>query len=259
MTYDYSHVKLHGQPLQEHPRDLFIPPYALEIYLETFEGPLDVLLYLIKKQKLDLQDLPVLLITHQYLEYIEVLHTLHINLAADYLVMAATLAHMKSCLLLPKAPLEDEAEEADPRYELVAQLQAYEALKHATQSLDQQPRLERDCFVAQVDMQGMPATQPAQIHLQELIASMKHFIQKQNIHASHDIEPESISLEACTAHIIKELKYHKKRNFFQLIDANQGISGMIGCFLAVLHLNTSGQIKLLTTDHASQIYVSLMT
>tara|TARA_B100001094_G_scaffold332850_1_gene406856 strand:- start:314 stop:1090 length:777 start_codon:yes stop_codon:yes gene_type:complete len=258
MTYDFSQVKLHGEPLQEQPRDLFIPPHALEIYLEAFEGPLDVLLYLIKKQKLDLQDLPVLLITHQYLEYIEVLHTLNINLAGDYLVMAATLAHMKSCLLLPKEPLIED-EEADPRYQLIAQLQAYEALKQAAQSLHEQPRIERDCFVAQVDVQGVPKMKPAQIQLTDLIASMKHFIAQQKIDAAHEIEPEVISLETCIEHIITQLKYHKKRNFFQLIDANQGISGMIGCFLAVLQLNTSGQIKLLTTDHASQIYVSLMT
>ena len=259
MNYDFSQIKLHGQPLQEQPRDLFIPPNALEIDLEVFEGPLDVLLYLIKKQKLDLQDLPILLITHQYLEYIEVLHTLNINLAADYLVMAATLAQMKSCLLLPKEPLIEEEEEIDPRHQLVAQLKAYEAIKNTAKVLDEQPRLERDTFIAQIDVQGIAPIQPAQIELQDLVASMKNFIQKQLTHTAHEVEPEPITLEACMKQIIKQLKQHKKCNFFQLIDANQGISGMITSFLAILQLNASGQVRLLTAESVSQIDVSLMT
>ena len=261
MNYDISHVKVHGTPLtdtlKEPPRDLFIPPHALEIYLDIFEGPLDVLLYLIRKQKLDMNDLPILLIIDQYLEYVEILNTMHIDLAADYLVMAATLTHMKSCALFPK-PMIQPDDEHDPRQQLIEQLKAYQAIKHASEYLDQLPRIERDCFVANVDIQGDLSPKPSEISLQAMISSLKAFITKQQVHAVHHIESETISLDVCMNNIIHILRSYKKRNFLQLIDAKQGISGMITHFLAILQLNTSGRITLLTHENTSDICVSLI-
>src|SRR5690348_18062558 len=136
-----------GEPITELPRDLYIPPYALEVFLEAFEGPLDLLLYLIRRQNLDILDIPIAEITRQYVEYIELMQELRLELAADYLVMAAMLAEIKSRLLLPRPPVEEGLED-DPRAELVRRLQEYERFKKAAEDIDTLPRLERDIDVA---------------------------------------------------------------------------------------------------------------
>ena len=141
-----------GQPITEMPRDLYIPPQALEVFLEAFEGPLDMLLYLIRRQNLDILDIPIAEITRQYMRYIELMQVLQLELAGEYLLMAATLAEVKSRMLLPRVRDDENAEEADPRAELVRRLQEYERFKRAAEGIDRMPRLERDTWVASADL-----------------------------------------------------------------------------------------------------------
>src|ERR1700749_1646990 len=141
-----------GQPIIEMPRDLYIPPQALEVFLEAFEGPLDMLLYLIRRQNLDILDLPIAEIPRQYMRYIELMQVLQLELAGEYLLMAATLAEVKSRMLLPRMHSDDPAEEVDPRAELVRRLQEYERFKRAAENIDRMPRLERDTWVASADL-----------------------------------------------------------------------------------------------------------
>ena len=155
---------IYGQPMLELPEDLYIPPEALEIFLETFEGPLDLLLYLIRKQNMDILDIPIAAITQQYMEYVMMMKSLKLELAADYLVMAAMLAEIKSRMLLPKSPLADSEEEQDPRAELVKRLQIYEQMKKATEALSQLPQLDKEFFWASV-VQDQPQSVQTLPHL----------------------------------------------------------------------------------------------
>ncbi|MDX1656707.1 MAG: segregation/condensation protein A, partial [Candidatus Competibacteraceae bacterium] len=159
-----------GRSLTELPQDLYIPPHALEVFLEAFEGPLDLLLYLIKRQNLDILDIPVADITRQYMDYLALMEELRLELAAEYLVMAAWLAEIKSRLLLPRPPVE-EADEQDPRAELIRRLQQYERFKQAAEKLDALPRLERDIFAAGAAPDLAPATRiPPRVELADLLA-----------------------------------------------------------------------------------------
>src|ERR1700693_837419 len=173
---------VNGEPLTHLPRDLYIPPQALEIFLEAFEGPLDLLLYLIRRQNVDILNIPIAEITRQYTQYIELMQDLQLELAGEYLVMAATLAEIKSRMLLPRPPGAGELGEEDPRAELVRRLQEYERFKRAAPDIDQLPRLERDVWQARAELRDRPAVRALpQVTLQEMLVAFHEGAQREQL------------------------------------------------------------------------------
>jgi segregation and condensation protein A len=245
-----------GQPMQDMPSDLFIPPEALEVFLEAFEGPLDLLLYLIRKQKLDVVDLPVQQITAQYLEYIGLLTEARIELAADYLVMAATLAEIKSRLLLPKMRVEDEVEE-DPRAQLIRQLKAYEAIKTASQALDELPRLERDFFQASAaTAPGIkPMLVPPDVSLMELARAFGEVMKRIEASGHHHVRREALSTRERMLQILAQLRSDTYTPFEALFKAEEGRAGVVVSFLALMELVKELLVELVQAQPLSSIYV----
>ncbi|WP_371189640.1 ScpA family protein [Thalassotalea maritima] len=227
---------VHGEAVIERPQDLFIPPDALEVILEAFEGPLDLLLYLIRKQKFDIVDLPIAEITRQYMEYVELMKDLKLELAAEYLVMAAILAEIKSRLLLPKTDVEEE--EGDPRAELVRRLQEYEVIKDAAEKIDKLPRLERDHFEASVALPAefKPKLVQADVDLQDLVMAMRAILKRAAAFEHHHIQRESLSTRERMTAILAMLDEHSYCEFSQLFDHNEGKAGVVVTFLALLEL-----------------------
>src|SRR6201995_2202395 len=179
-----------GQPITELPRDLYIPPQALEGFLEAFEGPLDMLLYLIRRQNLEILDIPIAEITRQYMRYIELMQVLQLELAGEYLLMAATLAEVKSRMLLPRVGSDDAEEEADPRAELVRRLQEYERFKRAAEGIDRMPRLERDTWVASAGLVDRKVVRiPPQVTLQEMLVAFQEVLSRSDMFAHHHVQP----------------------------------------------------------------------
>src|SRR5712672_4464091 len=186
---------VNGEPYTQMPRDLYIPPQALEVFLEAFEGPLDMLLYLIRRQNLDILDIPIAEITRQYMRYIELMQVLQLELAGEYLLMAATLAEVKSRMLLPRPHSEDSADEADPRAELVRRLQEYERFKRAAESIDRMARLERDTWVASADLIDRKVVRiPPQVTLQEMLLAFQEVLARNDMFAHHHIQREPLSV-----------------------------------------------------------------
>ncbi|NOR51375.1 MAG: segregation/condensation protein A, partial [Gammaproteobacteria bacterium] len=181
-----------GEPVTELPKDLFIPPQALEVFLEAFEGPLDLLLYLIKRQNLDILDIPIFEITKQYMKYVEMMTDMQLELAGDYLVMAALLAEIKSRMLLPR-PVEADTDENDPRAELVRRLQEYERFKQAAEDLDELPRMGRDNFTVMVDAPDKKLERPPpEVDLKELLSAMREVLSRAEKFAHHHIQRETL-------------------------------------------------------------------
>lgn len=226
-----------GEPLAKQPQDLFIPPDALTVFLNAFEGPLDLLLYLIRKHKFDILDLPVSKITDQYMEYVDLMKELNLDLAAEYLLMAAILAEIKSRMLLPvQASVEDES--LDPRADLVQRLKEYELLKQAALDIDALPRLERDTFVASAhidDKIGVTQILP-QLELAELTLAFSQVMKRVKANASHHISRESLSTRARMSQVLAQLAQAKTLAFHQLFTVNEGRSGAVVAFLAILQL-----------------------
>ncbi len=182
-----------GQPIVEMPRDLYIPPQALEVFLEAFEGPLDMLLYLIRRQNLDILDIPIAEITRQYMRYIELMQVLQLELAGEYLLMAATLAEVKSRMLLPRIGTDDASEEADPRAELVRRLQEYERFKRAAENIDRMPRLDRDTWVASAELVDRKVVRiPPQVTLQEMLIAFQDVLSRSDMFAHHHVQREPL-------------------------------------------------------------------
>lgn len=231
---------IHGEAYIDKPTDLFIPPDALEIILESFEGPLDLLLYLIRKQKFDILDLPIAPITKQYMAYVELMKDVKLELAAEYLVMAAILAEIKSRLLLPKQTVEDNEE--DPRAELVRRLQEYEIIKHAANELDQLPRLDRDVFIAKVNLPEnfQLRTIDADVELSELVSALQDIMKRTKALEHHHIQREALSTRERMAYILSKLRQVKENSpyveFSQLFDIKEGRHGVVVTFLAILEL-----------------------
>ncbi|WP_448211194.1 segregation and condensation protein A [Colwellia sp. MEBiC06753] len=226
---------IRGQAFIEKPKDLFIPDIPLEVHLETFEGPLDLLLYLIKKQKFDIADLPIAPISKQYFQYIEQLERQDIDLSSEYLVMAATLAQIKSRLLLPK--VEVEAEEDDPRAELVRRLQEYQSIKQAAELLEELPRQDRDFFIKDHDWSSPADRKFDDMALTDLIAAFSKVLQKQAAFEHHHIQRESVSMHDKINELLLTLnKASRAFNLIELIDVNEGRQGVVVTFLAILEL-----------------------
>lgn len=236
--------RVNGLALDKLPEDLYIPPDALEVILDAFEGPLDLLLYLIRKQNLDILDIPVLEITRQYVTYIELMSTLRLELAAEYLVMAALLAEIKSRILLPRPPPDEPGEVEDPRMELVRRLQAYERFKTAAEQIDQLPRSGRELFVAQARIDAPPpAAQLPMPGLRELLLAFQQVMARAELFEHHRIAREPLSVRARMSDILERLG-RGPQSFSALIDPAEGRIGVVVCFLAVLELVKSAMIEL---------------
>ncbi|MCG5500397.1 segregation and condensation protein A [Ectothiorhodospira lacustris] len=243
-----------GEPLTLVPRDLYIPPDALEVFLETFEGPLDLLLYLIKRQNLDILDIPIAEITRQYMGYIELMQEMRLELAAEYLVMAAMLAEIKSRMLLPRsAAVEDED---DPRAELVRRLQEYEQFKQAAQDLDDLPRLERDLFPATLAPPPLTGERPLpEVGLDELLLALREVLQRADMFTHHQIRREPLSVRERMSRVLEALGQGPVP-FAALFTLEEGRRGVVVTFLAVLELLKAHLVELAQAELFAPIYLS---
>ena len=243
-----------GEALTQLPDDLFIPPEALEIYLEDFSGPMDVLLYLIQKKDIDILDLDVSEITDQYIKYIELMDALKIELAADYLVMAATLAQIKSRMLIPQS--EEEEEEQDPRSELIRRLQEYQRYKSASESISNIPRLDRDFFLATASLPRFKERESSlQISSQELAAIFHEVSIRPKFSAHHEIHFEELSTQDRIALILSILNKRNVIQFFQTYEKKEGRQGVVVAFLASLDLAKDGHLELIQNKDSNQLYL----
>lgn len=247
-----------GTWISEPPKDLYIPPDALEVFLEAFEGPLDLLLYLIKRQNLDILDIPIARITQQYMSYIEMMHGLKLELAAEYLVMAAVLAEIKSRMLLPRPP-GMAAEEADPRAELVRRLQEYERYKKAAEDIDVLPRLERELYAVVVDFpQRESRSQPPEVSLTVVLAAFREVLQRADMFANHRIQREPLSVRERMALVLERASADRFTAFFELFSNQEGRAGAVVTLIAILELLKQSMIELVQNDERAPIYVKLV-
>jgi segregation and condensation protein A len=244
-----------GQPVTELPRDLYIPPYALEVFLEAFEGPLDLLLYLIRRQNLDILDIPIAEITRQYVNYIEVMKELQLELAGEYLLMAAMLAEIKSRMLLPR-PEAAEDEEADPRAELVRRLQEYERFKRAAEDIDRLPRLERDVHQTMADVVERPVvTRLPDLTLKEMLLAFHEVMRRVEMFAHHHIQREPLSVRQRMSEVLTRLSEGGFHEFHRLFDPREGRMGVTVTFLAVLELLKDALIEIVQAEPFAAIHV----
>lgn len=252
-------ILVHGQPLPQLPKDLYIPPDALEVFLEAFQGPLDLLLYLIRKQNIAITEIPIAEITVQYMHYVELMREWHLNLAADYLVMAATLAEIKSRSLLPITPaLEEEGD--DPRVQLIRRLQAYEQAKQAATELDFMPRLEREHWLLAVPVDSAVLTKPEPTaELPDLLQAFQALLQRLNRQQAHQITKESLTVRERMRDILTRLSTQDFCTFEGLIDWAEGRRGLVVSFIAVLELLKQSMITAVQTDLFAPLYLKAVT
>ncbi|WP_294065933.1 ScpA family protein [Silanimonas sp.] len=244
-----------GQPVLQMPQDLYIPPDALEVILEAFEGPLDLLLYLIRRQNLDILDIPIAEITRQYIGYIEAVQELRFELAAEYLVMAAILAEIKSRMLLPRPPVEAGIE-ADPRAELVRRLQEYERFKKAAEDIDALPRLERDSVVVHADPGGKAQrAEPPAVDLQEMLLALRDVLKRAELFSRHAIHRERLSVRQRMSEVLGRLSAVAFIEFATLLDAREGRLGVVVTFLAILELAKERLIEIVQDQPLSPIHL----
>ncbi|HEA26335.1 MAG TPA: segregation/condensation protein A [Ectothiorhodospiraceae bacterium] len=248
-----------GEPITELPKDLFIPPQALEVFLEAFEGPLDLLLYLIKRQNLDILDIPILEITKQYMKYVELMTDMQLELAGDYLVMAALLAEIKSRMLLPR-PVEADSDESDPRAELVRRLQEYERFKQAAEDLDELPRMGRDNFTVVVDAPDKNLEKPPpEIELKDLLSALSDVLSRAEKFAHHHIQRETLSVRERMSSVMQKLTHDSFTEFTALFTLEEGKRGVVVTFMAVLELIKQSIIELVQSEPFSPIHVKLVS
>jgi segregation and condensation protein A len=246
---------VYGEPLTTPPQDLYIPPDALEIFLEAFEGPLDLLLYLIKRQNIDILDIPIADITRQYVEYVELMKELRLELAAEYLVMAAMLAEIKSRMLLPR-PVEAEDED-DPRAELVRRLQEYERFKQAAEDIDELPRLGRDVFVAGAEPPELERERPQpKVELRDILAAFADVVRRAEMFSHHHVQREPLSVRERMSIVLSRVEAGKFTEFSSLFTPEEGRRGVVVTFLAVLELLKEHLIELVQAEPYAPIHVS---
>lgn len=245
-----------GQPVLQMPQDLYIPPDALEVILESFAGPLDLLLYLIRRQNLDILDIPIAEITRQYMTYIDMMRdTMRLELAAEYLLMAAILAEIKSRLLLPRPPIE-EGEEDDPRAELVRRLQEYEHFKKAAQDIDQLPRNERDFVVATAHVDDHKVIRvPPPVDLREMLLALKDVLQRAELFTRHAVEREPLSVRQRMSEVLGMLEDNQFHRFETLLAVEEGRLGVVVSFLALLELAKELLVDIVQEEPLAAIYI----
>ena len=249
-------ARLYGEPLIELPQDLYIPPDALEVILDAFEGPLDLLLYLIRKQNLDILDIPMAPLTRQYLEYVEIMRSKNLELAAEYLVMAAMLMAIKSRMLLPRPPSMAEEEE-DPRAELVRRLQEYERYKKAAEDVDELPRLERDNFAVVVPFPDRRVVSaPPSVSLDELLAAFSQVVSRASMFSNHHVQREPLSVRERMSIVLERVRAGSEFiDFTTLFTAEEGRAGAVVTLLAILELLKGALIEMVQNEMFGPIYV----
>lgn len=245
------------QSITEMPQDLYIPPDALRVFLDAFEGPLDLLLYLIRRHNLDIIDIPIAQITQQYMQYVELMNEFRLELAGEYLVMAATLAEIKSRLLLPRPPVTDSEEEGvDPREQLMRQLQLYEQFKQAAEDLDQLPRMERDVFptVVQIPDWEIPMVLP-EATLKELVVALQTVLARAEQFTHHHIIQEVLTVRQAMTNVLGAINAQQFTEFSLLFKPENGRLGIIVTFLAILELLKEAMLELTQSDSFAPIYI----
>ncbi len=243
-----------GSPVTEVPRDLYIPPDALEVFLEAFEGPLDLLLYLIKRQNLNILDIPIAHITQQYMSYIDLMSELQLELAAEYLVMAAMLAEIKSRMLLPRR-VEAEEEE-DPRAELVRRLQEYERYKKAAEDLDEVPRMERDIRSCVVEFPDRDDNLPKPtVTMDMLMMAFMDVLRRAELYSHHHVQREALSVRERMGIILDRINGETFTEFWKLFTLEEGRAGIVVSLLAILELLKAQLIELAQGEQDGLIHV----
>jgi len=244
-----------GEPQYALPKDLYIPPDALEVFLDAFEGPLDLLLYLIRRQNLDILEIPIADITTQYMSYIDMMTDLRLELAAEYLVMAAMLAEIKSRMLLPR-PHEDEEEGEDPRAELIRRLQEYERFKQAAEDLNALPQLGRDVYPVRAELVARHSEQKhPDVDLRELLHALRDVMHRADMFSSHHVTREPLSLRERMSRVLETLKADQFTDFSALFDISEGRQGVVVTFMAVLELIKQSLIELVQAEPFAPIHV----
>ena len=244
-----------GQPVLQIPQDLYIPPDALEVILDAFEGPLDLLLYLIRRQNLDILDIPVAEITRQYVTYIQTMHEMRFELAAEYLVMAAILAEIKSRMLLPRSTMEDTGE-GDPRAELVRRLQEYERFKQAAEDIDALPRQDRDTTPASAFVPDRASVKlPPPVDLREMLLALHDVLKRAELFTRHAIKRDALSVRQRMGELLTRLEDGKFHRFESLFEPREGKLGVVVTFLALLELAKEHLLDLVQDVPLATIYV----
>lgn len=244
-----------GKALTEFPKDLYIPPQALAVFLEAFEGPLDLLLYLIKRQNLDILEIDVSRITEQYMEYVELMDAMQFELAAEYLLMAAMLAEIKSRMLLPRATEMDEDEE-DPRAQLIRRLQEYERFKKAAEDIEELPRVERDIWVGSANPPELRRLRPdPELDLRELLLALGEVMRRADMFASHHIQREALSTRERMSEVLEKLAGQQFVPFVSLFRASEGRLGVVVTFLAIMELIKESLVEIVQTENFGPIHV----
>lgn len=248
-----------GEQLATLPEDLYIPPDALEVFLEAFEGPLDLLLYLIRRQNFDIRDIPIARITEQYMVYVELMKDFKLDLAADYLLMAAMLAEIKSRLLLPR-PTEIEAED-DPRAQLIRQLQEYEQCKQAAEDLDKLPRLQRDYAVVQTSYDfPLPPRPLPTVSLRELLLAFQEVLKRADMFSHHEIRREQLSIRERMTQVLILLQTRQIVPFEQLFTVTEGRRGVVVALMAILELLKARLIDVVQGNEAyAPLYIKTLS
>ncbi|NOS95875.1 MAG: segregation/condensation protein A [Methylotenera sp.] len=249
-------AKIKGEDFTDLPKDLYIPPDALEVYLEAFEGPLDLLLYLIRKHNLDILDIPMADLTRQYMVYVEKMRAIKLELAGDYLLMSAMLIEIKSRMLLPK-PTEIAIDD-DPRAELVRRLMEYEAIKLVAQRLDEMPKVGEGVSVASAYFQHISQVQPPEVSLDDLAEAWRSVLKRASHFQHHKVGRAELSVREHMSIILRRLKADNLLEFTQLFDVvNDGIPKLVVCFLAILELAREGLLRITQQQAFSPIYVQI--
>ena len=250
-----AYAIVNGEPYSQLPVDLYIPPDAMEVFLELFEGPLDLLLYLIRRQNLDIVNIPIAQITHQYIAYIQIMDVLNLELAAEYLVMAALLAEIKSRMLLPRQA-EQEEDEDDPRATLIRRLQEYECIKVVAEEVDELPRMERDIFGIDVDISSLSVNQQLpDVQFKELLFAFQDVLNRVDQLSHHQITKEALSVRERMATILEKLKGENSLIFSELFIRKEGRHGVVVSFLAILELGKEGLIEIIQSEPFGEIRV----
>jgi len=247
---------VHGAAVNTLPLDLYIPPDALEVFLaETFEGPLDLLLYLIKRQNLEILDLPIAEITRQYVEYVDLMIDIQLELAGEYLVMAAMLAEIKSRMLLPR-PKTEEEEEGDPRAELVRRLQEYERFKQAADDINELPRVGRDTYKPVVQIPDLKVVKvPPQVDMKDILVAFNNVMRRVASNKHHQVELEPLSVRERMSNVLNSVRGNEYVDFGSLFDVTEGKSGVVVTLLAILELVKQSLIELVQTEAFAVIHV----
>jgi segregation and condensation protein A len=249
-------AKIHGEPMTEMPSDLYIPPEALSVFLEAFEGPLDLLLYLIRKHSLDVLDIPMADLTRQYMSYVEMMRTTQLELAAEYLLMAALLIEIKSRMLLPRPKREEEGEPEDPRAELVRRLLEYERMKKAAQDLGEIPVAGRDFSVVEVFIEQVAERLP-DVHIADLSEAWRSILARAKMTRHHRISREELSVRGHMSRILKGLSHGNFVEFSALFEPERGVPLLVVSFLACLELAREAMIEISQKSPFDPIYVKL--